>query len=215
MSFNSRNNTRKPHCAHCQNTGETEQVYTSHWPRSLSDRTGKSNITCPKLIQTECAYCYQFGHTRKFCPSLKANLKARENDERRRQQVPPTTKPLQPKVQKTTLMNVASRGGFAALDYDSDDEKVVEKEEWPTLSEAPIIVVAKIGYAAMAAKPAQLYKPEPSTPASSFQLLQKGVQAVKTEAPKPVYKRSSWLDSDSEDEDEDEDEAEYKPNDAW
>jgi hypothetical protein len=242
MSFNSRNNNsrnsapaRKPYCAHCQNTGEPESVYTSHWPRSLPDRTGKSNVTCPKLLNTECAYCYNFGHTRKFCPTLKANEKAREYNERRSQEI---SKPKQ----QPTQQKVVTRGGFAALANDSDEEevefqpKVVVKEEWPTLSGAPLTRTSSVttGYAAMAAKPARVYEPEPETPVSSYQVLTPGNRMTKTAeeqwptltsvAPKRTYPKGSWAaysDSDTEDEDEDNFEAPALPalkpfvRDAW
>ena len=223
MSFNSRNNNsqsaaRKPHCAHCQNTGEPESVYTSHWPRSLPDRTGKSNVTCPKLLNTECAYCYKFGHTRKFCPALKANEKAREHADR--------VNKFQPKPQQ----KVISRGGFAALAHESDEEdkpQKVVKEEWPALGGVPSGVTVTSGYAAMAAKPARVYEQEPDTPVSSYQVLSKTTEeeqwptlSVKSVATKKIYPKGSWMaDSDSEDGDE-EDEVKapaLKPfvRDAW
>jgi hypothetical protein len=246
MSFNSRNNNsrsaRKPHCAHCQNTGEPESVYTNHWPRSLPDSTGKSNVTCPKLLNTECAYCYKFGHTRKFCPVLKANEKARENDyacfkahEKAREYEERRNK-FQPKTQE----KVVSRGGFAALAHDSDEEEEVKplKEEWPTLSGAQLSRTSSVttGYAAMAAKPARVYEPEPETPISSYQVLTPGNRMTKTKeeqwptlsttsvVTKKTYPKGSWAahsDSDTEDEAEDNFEAPALPalkpfvRDAW
>ena len=233
MSFNSRNNNsrnfnaRKPFCAHCQNTGEPESVYTSHWPRSLPDRTGKSNVTCPKLLNTECAYCYKYGHTRKFCPVLKSSEKAREYEDRRSK--------FQPK-QEPTQQKVVSCGGFAALAQDSDEEEVEFKpvEEWPTLSASSgasltrtssgATVKSVSGYAAMAAKPARVYEPEPETPVSSYQVLSKTKeeQWPTLSEPKKIYPKGSWMaDSDSEDEDEDEIKAPVLPvlkpfvRDAW
>ena len=231
MSFNSRNNNsrnsapaRKPHCAHCQNTGESESVYTSHWPRSLPDRTGKYNVTCPKLLNTECGYCYELGHTRKFCPALKANEKARENEERRRN--------FQPK-QQPTQQKVVSRGGFASLANDSDEEdkpKPVKKEEWPTLSASSGATVKSVttGYAAMAAKPVRVYEPELQTPVSSYQVL--GAPKTKEEqwptlggasvAIKKTYPKGSWMADSDSDEDEDDENIKapvLKPfvRDAW
>jgi len=224
MSFNSRNNNsrnsvsaRKPHCAHCQNTGEPESVYTSHWPRSLPDRTGKITVTCPKLLNTECAYCYEFGHTRKFCPALKANEKAREYEDRRSKQM---SKPNQQPTQEKAV----TRGGFAALAHDSDEEdkpKVVKKENWPSLSVssgAPLTRTSSVtGYAAMAAKPAKVYKPEPETPVNSYQVLTKAKEdqwptlSTTSGAIKKKYPKGSWMaDSDSDTEDEDEDEDKVK-----
>jgi hypothetical protein len=219
MSFNSRSNnlnTRKPFCAHCHNTGEPENVYTSHYPRSLPDRTGKTTVTCPKLQATECAYCYEFGHTRKFCPVLKANQRSREMEERRNKgQEQKEKQEVEQKQQKQRK----SAGGYAALrdeDSDIEEEPVPQvKEEWPALSVAtartqtiapPTIPPQNVttGYAAMAAKPARVYEPEPETPVSSYQVLKSGDRMTKTEVQAERYvpiSQRSWVEDEEEDED--------------
>ena len=216
------NSVRKPFCAHCHNTGEPENVYSSHYPRSLPDRTGKTTITCPKLRATECAYCYEFGHTRKFCPVLKANQRAREIEERKmqaqqqQQQASTVKKPSQQK----------NLGGYAALvEDDSDEEHEVEtvKEEWPALSGATAsgatvsvttASVAPSGYAAMAAKPARVYEPEPQTPVSAYQVINKGDRMTKTETEReqyvPARNTTSWLELT-----DDEEEQEQEDDDLW
>jgi hypothetical protein len=209
------NSVRKPFCAHCHNTGEPENVYSSHYPRSLPDRTGKTTITCPKLRATECAYCYEFGHTRKFCPVLKANQRAREIEERKiaaqqQQQQASTKKQSQQK----------NLGAYAALVEDDSDEEheVVEtvKEEWPALSGATASVttasvttaiVAPSGYAAMAAKPLPVYEPEPQTPVSAYQVINKGDRMTKTEAEPAQYVprgRVPWTELTDDEEEDDE-----------
>lgn len=216
MSYNMTRNTtvRKPFCAHCHNTGEPENVYSSHYPRSLPDRTGKTTVTCPKLRATECAYCYEFGHTRKFCPVLKANQRAREIEERK---IAAQQKEQQAYTKKQSQQK--NLGGYAALvedDSDDDNEVAVEtvKEEWPALSGATASVTTAsrattsvtTGYAAMAAKPARVYEPEPQTPVSAYQVINKGDRMIKTETPTETYVsrgKVSWNDlSDDEDEDD-------------
>lgn len=61
---------KKPYCKVCHDSGKPEKVYTSHWVRSLPDRQGKTTVTCPTLLATECGYCKQRGHTSKFCEAL-------------------------------------------------------------------------------------------------------------------------------------------------
>ena len=236
MSYSSRKNNssnfsaRKPYCAHCQNTGEPENVYTSHYPRSLPDRTGKTTVTCPKLQSTECTYCYEFGHTRKFCPVIKKNQRAYEMEDRRNK-----AQELEQKQEKHQKQrNLA--GGFAMLaedDSDNDEQKTkpqvkTVKEEWPALSVATASVATAsvaltrtqtialptvppqnvtTGYAAMAAKPARVYSSqEPHTPISEYQVLNKGDRMTKTETPVQKYvprNQWSWLDDEEEDEEED------------
>ena len=215
-----RNTTvRKPFCAHCHNTGEPENVYSSHYPRSLPDRTGKTTVTCPKLRATECAYCYEFGHTRKFCPVLKANQRAREIEERK---IAAQQQEQQAYTKKQSQQK--NLGGYAALvedDSDDDNEVAVEtvKEEWPALSgatasgaTASVTTASRAttsvttGYAAMAAKPARVYEPEPQTPVSAYQVINKGDRMIKTETPSETYVsrgKVPWNDlSDDEDEDD-------------
>jgi hypothetical protein len=167
MSYNSSKNNssknnssnfsaRKPYCAHCQNTGEPENVYTSHYPRSLPDRTGKTTVTCPKLQATECTYCYEFGHTRKFCPVIKKNQRAYEMEDRRNKaQEQQELEQKQEKHQKQR--NLA--GGFAMLaedDSDNDEQKTkpqvkTVKEEWPALSVATAsVATASVATASVA-----------------------------------------------------------------
>ena len=64
---------KKPFCKVCQDSGKPENVYTSHYVRSLPDKTGKTTVTCPTLLNTECRYCTRLGHTAKFCPIMIAN----------------------------------------------------------------------------------------------------------------------------------------------
>ena len=206
------NSVRKPFCAHCHNTGEPENVYSSHYPRSLPDRTGKTTVTCPKLQATECAYCYEFGHTRKFCPVLKANQRSRESEERKMKAHQQETSTKKQSQQKNISM-------FDALRESDDEEVEVEvqpvKEEWPSLSVATASTATTstattsvvTGYAAMAAKPAKVYNPEPQTPVSEYQVINKGARMPKSEAPTETYvpaprRPVSWLELDDDEDDE-------------
>ena len=207
------NSARKPFCAHCHNTGEPENVYSSHYPRSLADRTGKTTVTCPKLRATECAYCYEFGHTRKYCPVLKRNQRAREIEERK---IAGQQQQQQQQASAKKQSQQKNLGVYAALVEDDSDEeheehKEVEtvKEEWPALSGATATATASVapsGYAAMAAKPVRVYEPEPQTPVSAYQVINKGDRMTKTETECEPYvprNKTSWVDLTDDEEEED------------
>jgi hypothetical protein len=70
---------KKPYCKVCFDAGKHESEYTSHWVRSLPDHNGKTAVLCPTLLSTECRYCYELGHTTKFCPVLEKNNNEREH----------------------------------------------------------------------------------------------------------------------------------------
>jgi hypothetical protein len=70
------NAPRKPHCKVCKDAGKSEADYNSHWPK---DRDG--NVICLTLLEQDCRYCRNPGHTVKYCPKL-----AKDNAEREKQQ---------------------------------------------------------------------------------------------------------------------------------
>lgn len=145
---------KKPYCKVCQDAGKTEIEYSNHWVRSLPDRLGKSTITCPTLLSTECRYCFKFGHTTKFCPVIEKSNKDKERIDRKAQFE--ASKPAV-KVQPKKSVSV-----FAALAEDSDSEdevKVSTKEVFPSLKKSVAVSLPKIqpevksGWAAALAKP--------------------------------------------------------------
>lgn len=235
---NNNKNVKKPYCKVCHDAGKSESVYTSHWVKSLPDKNGKSTITCPTLLDTECRYCFKLGHTTKFCPVIEQNNKKKEKDERRNQVLEQTA--------KTPAKNIASKlGYYAALDIGSDSEEEVEDikvsdikvsnikvEEFPSLAEAPNKPVEfnkiKTGWAAIAAKP----KTEKQTvfgfpvelpkPKLERQNTIKMLKSSEKTAPAPWTKneatiKKSWADY-SESEDDEELEAtwkSYEEDDTW
>jgi len=97
---------RVPCCKVCKDSGEPENVYSSHY---VKDREG--NIACPKLKAIVCLNCGKSGHTSSYCkvPIAKPVIKAE------------TKKPVE---------LVAAKSRFACLfeDDDSDDEKAVARK---------------------------------------------------------------------------------------
>lgn len=217
MSRNNKNTNaiKKPHCKVCFDAGKPESEYSSHWTRSLPDRSGKTTVTCPTLLNTECRYCYKLGHTVKFCPAIKQNEKEKERTERKARAE--EKKPIVEEKKKGTM--------FAALmdsDSDEEEEKVSEPvENFPVLC-APVKVEkeVKTGWAAIAAKPAEV-KPVPAQN-DGLLLLTKNIKyetKPKEEAkpapwaPKTPVITKSWADwSDSEDEEEEDQPVWYQTN---
>jgi hypothetical protein len=213
---------KKPYCKVCFDAGKPDSEYTSHWVRSLPDRNGKSNVTCPTLLNTECRYCYKFGHTAKFCPTIKQQEKEREKAGRR-------AKATEVNKTKPTVQEKKSGSSFAALmDSDSEEEETPVKvskvskpvEDYPVLcSQVKKIEVelpkpqqeTKTGWAAIVAKPAEAKKGVEPAKRTGLVMLSDYVKVeAKVEEKKPapwvaktpiITKR--WADwSDSEDEEE-------------
>jgi len=157
MSFNKRSNnvnanTKKPFCKVCQDAGKPESEYTSHFVKSLEGK-----VICPTLLSLECRYCFQAGHTVKFCSVLAEKKKAEESAKRQElRAIKAESKPVE--TGKTKVSNK-----FASLYNDdcadSDDEITSDqlpKEEFPalpTLAKKQIYVPAKVSYATTLAKP--------------------------------------------------------------
>jgi len=213
--------SKKPYCKVCFDAGKPESEYTSHWVRSLPDRNGNTTVTCPTLLDTECRYCYKFGHTTKFCPAIKQHEKEREHSDRNAKAAASEQK--KPKVQEKKSGSV-----FAALiDSESEDEKPVKVskpvENFPVLS-TPVNVEkpkqeVKTGWAAIVAKPVEVkHQPEPAKCTNGLVLMSEYLKKNKIEENKVVETKAeqlsskkepvvtkSWADwSDSEDDDEDE-----------
>ena len=112
------NADKKPYCKVCHDAGKSESEYSNHWVRTLPDRSGKTTITCPTLLTNECRYCYQTGHTAKFCPVLEKNKKETERAERQVTRKEEETK----KKVKTENLKPMKRG-FTELQEDSSDSE--------------------------------------------------------------------------------------------
>ena len=192
--------SKKPFCKVCHDAGKTESEYTSHFVRSLPDMNGKTKITCPILAATECRYCYELGHTTKFCPILEENNKRSKKEKSVSIQA---HKYEQRAASRTVPEPVVERkyaGAFAALGDDSDEEKPVPKQvaavvpvdEFPALfgskKEAASTEKRAVSWAAIAEKPAA-------------PVLKPLVKAIVKNTPQIAGK--SWADdSDSEEEEE-------------
>ena len=212
--------TKKPYCKVCFDAGKPESEYTSHWVRSLPDRNGKTTVICPTLLNTECRYCYQSGHTAKFCPAIKQGEKERERA-KKTEAIEKTKPKVQEKKKNTSV--------FAGLmdESESDEEVEVSEKVSKPVENFPVLntsvkkvevelpkpkLEVKTGWAAIAAKPVEVVKiAEPTIPAGCVMLSNNTKYEPKVEEKKqapwatkqPVVTKS-WADeSDSEDDDVD------------
>ena len=75
---NTKSVAQKPFCKVCHDAGKSESEYTSHFVRS--DLGPKSKVVCPTLLNLECRFCFEKGHTVSFCSVLKKQKNALDND---------------------------------------------------------------------------------------------------------------------------------------
>ena len=174
MFRNSKNNTSvKPmvkFCKVCQDAGKPESVYLSHFTRETIDINSK--VTCPTLLALECRYCYNHGHTVKYCPILKNKNQEQKQVHKCETRINYNASVLlnAPKVTNNKKNNI-----FACLDGDFDEaenqvsknsKKTVKfdvKESFPSLvSKCMSNNIKPIGnYAAVLIAPAPKINVEP------------------------------------------------------
>jgi len=159
---------KKPFCKVCFDAKKPESEYTSHRVRSLPDINGKTIVLCPVLASTECRYCYEFGHTTKFCTVLEENKKKAEKAKSVaiKEQRAAERATIQ-QVEMRSVVDLKYVGKFVGLE-EEDEPEVVEpvanQTEFPTLGkkEVKFAVVSASSWATMAAKPAvPSFKPLP------------------------------------------------------
>jgi hypothetical protein len=203
----------KPFCKVCQDAGKPEHVYTSHFVKSAPGTGGK--VVCPTLLSLQCGYCFQSGHTPKFCPVIAKN-KALEEKAKRREAFESVPQKEAPKKKQTNV--------FAALDSDNDSEpenvskkQVItskksqpqniivaavksKEEEFPALPSTAKKALAApstpmSGYAAAAAKP--VYDVEEFNNATSLKALQRQMPPLS----KAIANKNANEDEDAADDD--------------
>lgn len=124
-------NTTKstPCCKVCMDAGFTDKA-THHWVKN-----SQGKVICPTLLSQECRYCYEKGHTVKYCPKNKVQIQNNTNK---------IFTSFAPKPTATKPAARAPSNRFALLDEDDDDMvfslntskkavKVVVVEEFPQL----------------------------------------------------------------------------------
>ena len=196
--------------------GKPASVFNSHWVR---DRPG-GKVTCPHLLQQECRYCHEHGHTPKHCPALKKRDARRLLGVQRQAPQRPTRPLRRAPAASSPQVVLENDSKFAALESDSESEpeeapKLNLKIPRPVLTRSKRIEAdlpkANLSYAGAAKKdyvdaitptspPPTQSTPE-STPECPPAPKKKPAPAATTSQPKS----SSWADySDEESDDEDE-----------
>ena len=190
MSYN-KCNSKKPFCKVCHDAGKPESDYTGHHVRSLPDKQGNTKVTCPTLLNTECRYCYELGHTAKFCPAIAKRQKA--EDRHHREEIRTAKQPVEkPKVDL--------RGGRFNVLLSDDEEEEVKVEEYPALSQHVTNSYATAArQAQLAAQLAGAKQSQVAALPAGFVVLQKGSTYEKKKVPS-----KSWADYDSDDDSDDE-----------
>lgn len=169
------------YCKVCHDAGRPRHEYTSHFVKDKKGPDGK--VVCPLLLNQECRYCHEKGHTPKQCPLIKAKeAKRREyqKQEREYRSRPDSngfravcshrhTGPCQHQAPKTRraahealTAKLKPTNLFAAFcESSSDEEESKTSDDFPTLTSqpaAPAVVVPSepelTGWAMLAAKPA-------------------------------------------------------------
>ena len=59
-------------CGFCYNVDKNDLSYKTHYVRK-DKNDPNSEVTCPRLLKTECNYCHQLGHTPSNCERKKRN----------------------------------------------------------------------------------------------------------------------------------------------
>ena len=119
MSHNNSNQyAKKPFCKVCFDAGKAD---TAHFIRKTPDP--KSQVTCPTLLALECRYCFQHGHTVKYCTVLQKQDK--DKDIKHKKIIGHQTPTLTP-----TLIKNSNK--FAV--FEDEDEMEQLQQQLPTLA---------------------------------------------------------------------------------
>jgi len=97
-----------------------EDKYTSHFVKSEPGPKGKT--TCPTLLSQECRYCYQHGHTAKYCPIIDEKKKMEEKAAKVEARTAAVLKREEEQKEPKPAPAKKSSNIFDALNSDSDEE---------------------------------------------------------------------------------------------
>ena len=188
-------NANKMCCKVCRDAGKAENVYTGHKTRDM-----KGVVVCPTLLEQACRYCFEKGHTPKFCPALKEkekrSAKAVRYDTFHRENVIRSSMP-----KMLPNKRVAS---FAALMDDSDDE---DDDDVVQLSANVTLRPGQESYADMLKKasiPKKMEEPVAVIPKVVDPMNRAGVSILGGRSPlsRIASKNWNWADCESSDEED-------------
>jgi hypothetical protein len=196
----------KKYCKVCHDSGKPESEYTSHFIRESPDP--KSAVICPTLLALECRFCFQSGHTIKYCKVLEARDKETE------------LRFITLNLILNKRKNNKKNNSFAVLDSDKEEkqnkekqnkeEKPKKREEFPALITIkqltkPVIEPKTITYSSIVSSP-PVFKPVAKPMPEPVAVVPRNI------ATRP---RLSWAAMESDSEDEEFDEEFEEGNNAW
>jgi hypothetical protein len=208
-SVNITKSISKPSCKVCIDAGLNDQA-TQHWVRNTQGK-----VICPTLLGQECRYCFEKGHTVKYCPKNKATTQTFT----KKNIITPVAKP---KPIVSSARSTPTNRYAILVDDDDDDmvflvkaskpKNVVEVEEYPQLvprSQIPIAPTLAFASYASKVKTEPVPVPKPAVkPALEIQpLLRPTTPSTPTTPPpqiRPYKKYTNWADWSDSDSDDDE-----------
>jgi hypothetical protein len=237
MSYTRKQTVVKKFCKVCQDAGKSESEYTSHFVRDSPGPNGK--VICPTLLSQNCRGCGISGHTYKYCPSTKQQVREDRNEQRWKQAEEKLIQSVKvPQQKKEVKEFVVKSGKYASIllssssDEEEDDapnQKIAHKKARIMDEDEVIVPVVQANtYASRLMAPAPpkvetsrakfldevVKEPEPVVEVAQRSYTKEEKEEIKEEIKKFVNKafttKCSWDDSSSSD-DEDEEEEEEKP----
>jgi len=168
-AYSNKKNVSKKYCKVCHDAGKSEVEYTSHYIRESSDPNSK--VVCPVLLSTECQFCFNTGHTVKYCAVLADNKKKQEKAAKlqQREQSKNTYATKANEVKQKSEAPTKKHNAFAYLSNDSDSDneaknapiRVNKQAKIQTLApKAPIIEKKHEEFPALPLKSSAAKKPE-------------------------------------------------------
>ena len=125
MAYRSNNRqSNQKNCKFCKDSGKHENIYTSH---NTKDKNGV--VCCPILMTTLCNNCGNFGHTNKYCKSVKITKNNQTNTNA-------NTKII--RVEITTKSQV---NRFAVFENDEDEEDEEDEDDKKNIKTEKIIAL--------------------------------------------------------------------------
>lgn len=228
MSYNNRKQSvAKKFCKVCQDAGKSESEYTSHFVRDSPGPNGK--VICPTLLSQNCRGCGINGHTYKYCPLIKQNMKEDRREQRWKQSEEKLVQSVKvPQEKKEVKEIVVKSGKYASIlmssssDEEDDDvpEKKIAHKKARILDEDEKVVPANT-YASRLLAPApqkvenpkvkfleEVKKPEPVIEVVTRICTKEEKEDIKNLVKKAMSTKCAWDESSSDEEDSDEEEEE-------
>ena len=235
MSYIRKQSAAKKICKVCQDAGKSESEYTSHFVRDSPGPNGK--VICPTLLSQNCRGCGINGHTYKYCPSIKQNVKDDRREQRWKQAEEKLVQSVKvPQEKKEVKEIVVKSGKYASIlmssSSDEEDDAPAKKIAYKKArildedEKEEVKVVPANTYASRLLAPAppkvenpkvkfleevEVKKPEPVVEVERRICTKEEKEEIKSFIQKTLKQRCAWDESSSDEEDEEDDEEEEKP----